>query len=213
MEKNTTKLPFRSCGSKLRISRCIGLFISVFMFSGVFAQQTSMPPNLTKDQLVLFGKTAGDKVSELQSSINIIVDKSRDDYRRDKAVESAKLLFVDSAKMEVSTLYPNGTVEKNKYDIEEYFIKLKRLKYKEATVKFYDLFLLSDFLLGNDGRYHATATIYMKFKGVTTDGVVYEEKTIKTIDIILEYAEDPFFKTNRWMVKLGNVKVQDTRAA
>jgi len=222
METNISKLQYKSGGfaqNNLRIHKGTeklfsALFFLLFaiLWNTGFAQKTEVLHNLTKEQLVLFGKTAQNKISELESSIAIIADKSLPNYRRDKAIKSAQQLFIAGAKMEVSTLLPDQSIRKKTFEISAYFYRLKRLKYKQVTIKFYDLFYLDEFLLGTDGRYHATATIYQEFKGVTAEGVVYTDKTEKTIDIVLEYTEDKFFKTHRWMVRLGDIKVQDTKA-
>jgi len=196
--------PFRKYG---KLSNALALLSLCFMLSvGINAQH-----KLNAQELKLFKQSAKNKIAELQNCISTVVDKKLDDYTRDKSIQSAVKLFIEGAKMQVSTLLPQGNTEFNNYDIEEYFFRLKRLKYKSATIEFYDLFFMNEFTPGKDGRYYATATIFQKFKGVTDDGILYEDETTKQITIVLEYAEDEFFKTNRWLIRLGDIKVQDTK--
>jgi len=81
-----------------------------------------------------------------------------------------------------------------------------------VEIRFYNFAYISNLILGADGKYHATATVFQEFKGIRADGSEYLDYTTKSIDIIVERVEDEFFKgVVRWVVKLGNIKVVETK--
>ncbi len=163
--------------------------------------------NLSKDELANFQKNVEHKVNELQNCIKLIGSKTESDDIRYKAIESGLKLFIPDAKMQVSIQKGNKI---KTYLIEDYFYRLMSLPYTNVEINFYDLAYISNFYQGEDGAYHATATIFQEFKGYYGDEVAYTDRTVKTIDIILEYTEDEFFNIKRWIVKLGNIKVTET---
>ena len=165
-------------------------------------------PKLSKEELEHFKKSVENKINELQNNIIIVGSKDEKDEIRMLAIESCLKLFIPDAKMQVSN---KKTGKVKTYLMEKYFHRLMSLPYTKVVIKFYDIAYVGNFYKGTDGRFHATATIFQEFKGYYGDDEEYIDKVSKTIDIILEYAEDEFFKTKRWTVKLGNIKVHETK--
>jgi hypothetical protein len=191
-----------------------GVVLSYFSFLALFftGSAAQSQQTLTPQELAKYGETALQRIKELEYSITVIADKKRTEYDRNSALQNAVALFIPEAKMQVTSLRGSQT-SVSTLAMSRYFARLKALTYKEVTIEYYDLCVVSDFVLGTDGRYHATATIYQKFTGVTAEGARYVDKTVKIVDIILEWAEDPFFKDKRWMIKFGDIKVNETLAA
>jgi hypothetical protein len=162
---------------------------------------------LSPAELEDFKVSVENKINELQNSIKIIGNKQESDETRNKAVKLALKLFIPKATMQISS--KSGAPKS--YLMEDYFFRLMSLPYTKVEINFYDLAYISNFYKGEDGNYHATATIFQEFKGYNGDNVAYTDRTSKTIDILLEYVEDQFFKIKRWIVKLGNIKVLETR--
>ena len=93
--------PFRKYG---KLSNALALLSLCFMLSvGINAQH-----KLNAQELKLFKQSAKNKIAELQNCISTVVDKKLDDYTRDKSIQSAVKLFIEGAKMQVSTLLPQG---------------------------------------------------------------------------------------------------------
>jgi len=237
-EQNIRKLLFRKSGKRnnleatkpLQAAKRIQNYLTIlFLFFGnnIFAQDTNafkrivineeemkQVENITKlnaEELQLFKQTTEVKINEFQNCIIIIGDKSKPEFDRNKAITSAVQLFVPDAKMQTSILYPTGEVKISSYLIEKYLQRLKGLPYAKVEINFYNIAYLSEFKIGSENKYHGTATIFQEFKGITNEGAIYTERTVKTIDIILEYVEDEFFKVKRWTIKLGDIKVTETR--
>ena len=168
--------------------------------------------NLSAEELSLFKSATEEKINELQNCITIVGNKDKPDHDRDKAIKSALKLFIPNAVMEVSKLYPNSKTRVSSYGIDKYFARLKSLTYRQVNIRFYNLAYLSNFQKGNDGKYYATATIFQEFRGITFDGREYVDRTTKTITVVLSYEEDEFFKIKRWIVKLGDIKITETRS-
>jgi len=172
---------------------------------GIIGNDTSL--TLSPEELKDFKIAVENKVNELQNNIVIIGSKNEKEDIRNQAIKSALKLFIINAMMQVTN--KNGNIKS--YGVEDYFYRLMSLPYTKVEIRFYDLAYISNFRKGNDNRYHATATIFQEFKGFTGDNVTYTDRTSKSIDIILEYGEDEFFKVKRWIVKLGNIKINEIR--
>jgi len=168
---------------------------------------SSIAVKLTEDELENFKISVEHKINELQNDITIIANKSETEKNRQDAITSALKLFIADAKMQVSN---KVTLQLSTFPMKTYFIRLKSLPYTKVEINFYEIAYISKFYEGADGNYHATATIFQEFKAFSGDNIVYTDRTQKTIDIILEYGEDEYFKTKRWIVKLGNIRVLET---
>ncbi len=221
------KLQFRNFGKRNKLISLLIAFslISKFALSQEIAsnerievskdemKQIEKVTKLSAEELQLFKQTTEVKINEFQNCIIIIGDKSKPDFDRNKAITSAMQLFIPDAKMQTSVLYPNGETKISTYPIGKYLQRLKGLPFAKVVINFYDIAYLSEFQLGKDNKYYGTATIFQEFKAISKDGNVYTDRTVKTIDIILEYVEDNFFKVKRWTIKLGDIKVVETRKA
>lgn len=166
-------------------------------------------PEMTPEELEAFKIAIENKVNELQNNIVVIADKEIKRDIRIKAKKSALTMFIPRAEMQVSQ--KNSTKLKT-YKMAEYFDRLMALPYTRVEIRFYDFAYISNLYKGSDGMYHATATIFQEFKGISSDDVIYTDRTTKTIEIVVEYAEDEFFEgVMRWIVKLGNIRVLETK--
>lgn len=210
MEKNTNKSLFRKYG----VINIVLLIILLSVSETTNAQSKNLDVvdefDLTKEELDAFKITTVNKVQELENCISIIGSKSQAEDNRNKAINAALKLFIPDAKMQVSVLKSRKTTV-NTYSMRTYLYRLKSLPYSKVEITFYDLAYISDFQPGADGKYYATAVIFQEFKGFTGDNISYTDSTKKTIDVVVELREDPFFKVKRWTILLGDIKVTETR--
>ncbi len=163
---------------------------------------------LSAEDRKLWSERIEEKLNELQNYIITIGDKSQDDETRNLAIKTALQLFVPTATMQVSN---TKTKEVNNYEMSKYFNRLKSIGYTRVVITFYQTAYISNLQAGADGRYHATATIYQEFKGYTGDRLAYSDRTTKTVQIILSFFDDDFYKRKRWELLLGDIKVAETR--
>jgi len=162
---------------------------------------------LSREELNDFKNLTRQKVNELQNHIKVIGSKAEADENRDLAIEAALKLFIDDAIMQVSSARSKSI---RTYPMSNYFYRLKALKYDRVEITYYDIAYIGDFIHGADGKYYATATIYQKFKGWSGDNIVYEDETVKKINIVLEYTENQFYREKQWLVRLGDIEVLET---
>ena len=180
--------------------------------------QTQRPPfqeDLKIKDLEEFKEETKRKVAQFEQYISVIADKNLPMDERQIAIENAAKLFVPGSKMQVSSAQKGKKQKIDTYDIVEYLKRLQALPYRQVDITFYDVAFVGEFRKGDDGAYHTTATIFQEFKGFNDKGApVYEDQTKKDIDVELRNLFDKnFYDQHGWTVRLGNIKVTETKSA
>lgn len=184
------------------------LFLPIILTCVCFVSKAQLP-NLSEDDISNFKTTVKEKVESLQNYIAIIGDKQEESDRQDLAIDAAMSLFIDKAKMEVSSVR-NGEQIKRQYPMRNYLQRLRALKYLKVKITAHDVAYIGNIRKGVDGKYYGTATIYQLFEGCNADNDCYSDITKKEIDIIIDYLKDEFGE-ERWIVMLGDVNVAETK--
>ncbi len=169
--------------------------------------------NLSDADIEVFKEQTKQKVEEFQQYIVTLGNKDEPAEKRNMAEKEALKLFYKGAEMEISTVMPDGTVQKVNRPMEKYLARLKSLPYTKVIIKFYDIAYIREFTKGPDGKYYSTATIIQEFTGFSDDNIIYTDITKKEIEIIIDIVEDTFFHEKRWKIFLGDIKATETKAA
>ena len=167
--------------------------------------------NLSAADIELFKEQTRQKVEEFEQYIITLGSKDEPAEKRNMAEKEALKLFYKGAEMEISTVLPDGTVQKVNRPMEKYLARLKSLPYTKVIIKFYDIAYIREFTKGPDGKYYSTATIIQEFTGFSNDDIIYTDVTKKEVEIIVDLVEDTFFKEKRWKIFLGDIKATETK--
>jgi hypothetical protein len=166
---------------------------------------------LSDQDIEVFKEQTRQKVSEFQQYIVTLGNKEEPAEKRNMAEKEALKLFYKGAEMEISTVLPDGTVQKLSRPMEKYLARLKALPYTRVVIRFYDIAYIREFTKGPDGKYYSTATIIQEFTGFNEDNIIYRDVTTKDIEIIIDIVEDTFFNEKRWKIFLGDIKASETK--
>jgi hypothetical protein len=169
--------------------------------------------SLSASDIELFKEQTVQKVEEFQQYIITLANKNEPAEKRNLAEREALKLFYKGAQMEISTLMPDGTIQKVNRPMEKYLARLKSLPFTKVVIKFYDICYVKDFTKGPDGKYYSTATIIQEFTGFNDENIVYKDVTKKEVEIIIDLVEDKFFNERRWKLFLGDIKASETKSA
>ena len=169
--------------------------------------------SLSDADIEVFKEQTKQKVEEFQQYIVTLGNKEEPAEKRNMAEKEALKLFYKGAVMEISTILPDGEVQKVSRPMEKYLARLKSLPYTKVVIKFYDIAYIREFTKGPDGKYYSTATIIQEFTGFSGDDVIYTDVTKKEVEIIIDLVEDTFFKEKRWKIFLGDIKATETKAS
>ncbi len=169
--------------------------------------------SLSESDIEVFKEQTKQKVEEFQQYIVTLGNKDEPAEKRNMAEKEALKLFYKGAEMEISTIMPDGTIQKVNRPMEKYLARLKSLPYTKVVIKFYDIAYIREFTKGPDGKYYSTATIIQEFTGFSDDDIIYTDITKKEIEIIIDIVEDTFFKEKRWKIFLGDIKAAETKSA
>jgi hypothetical protein len=167
--------------------------------------------NLSPSDIELFKEQTKQKIEELQQYIVTLGNKDEPAEKRNMAEKEALKLFYTGAQMEISTIMPDGSIQKINRPMEKYLARLKSLPFTRVVIKFYDIAYISEFTKGPDGKYYSTATIIQEFTGFSNDDIVYKDVTKKDVEIIIDLVEDKFFNEKRWKIFLGDIKATETK--
>jgi hypothetical protein len=169
--------------------------------------------NLSPGDIELFKEQTKQKVEELQQYIMTLGNKDEPIEKRNMAEKEALKLFYTGAQMEISTIMPDGSIQKINRPMDKYLARLKSLPFTKVIIKFYDIAYISEFTKGPDGKYYSTATIIQEFTGFSNDDIVYRDVTKKEVEIIIDLVEDKFFNEKRWKIFLGDIKATETKTS
>lgn len=194
------------------------LFLCYPLLSIAQSNQGSEKVSLSAEELEAFKTQAIKTVGDLGTYIAVMVDKANPIERRNYNVRLAVELFAnaDSNIVEVSSL--KDPSKKNYKSVRKYLIAVRDLPYQSVEIKWFGIYLSSDFVLGKDGKYYGVASICQIFEGKTkgTDGklsVISKDTTCKSIQLIVEKLEcmDGLKMNKCWILKLGDIKVDEQR--
>lgn len=161
---------------------------------------------LKEERLEEYRKLTENRVADFQQYIFIITDKSRSMEERREAIEQARELFIEGAKMQV-TGKDNST---KRVSIGGYLNSLLTLsQYDKIEITNYDVATVSKFEKGIEGNYHATATYFQKFEGFKEGKAIYADKTRKDISVTGKEGNRDM-NQNDMIIFFGDVTVRET---
>ncbi len=200
------------------------LLITLFALSlsgKAFAQPSSINKlhvekranNLSDKDLEAFKGKVLKKVNLLTLYLSNIANKEIDNQLRRDNITQAVNLFQDKNGNYVEVSSKSSSVVR-KYSVNQYFRRLYATDAGQVKITFYEVTHLSEFRQGPDGKYYGTAHIYQLYEKYNHEGaLVYTDKTVKkvnvTIDNLVKRVGDQ--EINVWDVKLGNIKVEETK--
>jgi hypothetical protein len=151
-------------------------------------------------------------IKQLGDYIQMICQKDSDPDEVTKTIEQAVALFINEAKIEVSSVN-RSTV--NQFGIKDYLIKLGYLKYEKVIIEWYNVQYTSLLRKGPDGFYYGTIEFEQRFVGISADNTRYEDITRKTVEVVLKsYERNTGGETTmEWDVFLGDIGVTVTKPA
>jgi hypothetical protein len=175
--------------------------------SSVSASQELPPATLLKLQ-----DKAKTNIRQLGDYIQIICQKDSDPDEVSKTIGQALALFVDGAKIEVSSLNRTNVIQ---YNIKDYLIRLGMLKYDKVIIQWSKIQYTSTLRKGPDGLYYGTVEFEQRFMGISGDNQTYEDITRKTVEVVLRpYERNTGGGTTiEWDVFLGDIGVTVTKHA
>lgn len=198
------------------ITFCLFLFIS--LFSTAQSNQTGEKVVLSSEELEAFKVQAIKTVGDLGTYIAVMVDKANPMERRNYNVRLAVELFANADSNIVEVASVKDPAKKSYKSVRRYLIAVRDLPYQSVDITWYGIYLSSDFVKGQDGKYYGVASICQTFEGKNrgTDGklsVVSKDTTCKNIQLIVEKLEcmDGLQVNKCWILKLGDIKVDEQR--
>jgi hypothetical protein len=169
---------------------------------------------LTEEQRQQFREQILKKVTQLTKYISTIANKDKVQSERRAAIDNAVDLFLDEDRIvEISNLN-NPYLKRPK--IRQYLEKLYRYPAARVEVTFYEVAHVSKIERGPDGNFYATAQVYQLFRSYNREGItIYADKTVKKINIIIERKKTIVGDQTEteYVIKLGNIKVNETKEA
>ncbi len=172
---------------------------------GGFREGPVMPISETE-----FREKALRKTDQFSGYVKRVVDKNSSRFEANKAINQAITLFVhDSSYVEVSNIKSN---KKYSYFIREYLYHIQELKYDRIEIDWAEVSYVGDIKLGPDGNWYGSVTFLQVFKGFRDGRLMYEDKTLKRMEVILKgYEKVREGKTEvLWDVLLSNIAVEHT---
>ncbi|MBK9792203.1 MAG: hypothetical protein IPP60_03680 [Sphingobacteriales bacterium] len=169
--------------------------------------------SFTEEQLSGFEKQAEQEIMDLTSQINIIAYKSNPLKKKMDAISTAMELFANEENtVEVRSIKnPNLIVVRK---IREYLSRIKLLSYNNITFTAFNIRITKNLTKGEDGRYYGVISYCQNFSATAIQQTI-EGKKFKKIDdttcrdVQVIVSKDYLFGEEVWIVKLGDIKVQD----
>lgn len=178
--------------------------------TGIFNGTRSGELELDSAVLIVFQEKALKMTAELERYVITISQSSTPYERALNTIDLACLLFIDEeAVVEVSSVTREKVIN---YSIREYLEHLMEMKYDKVEISWANIKYISKLRLGADGNYYGTISIEQKFIGYLGEKAVYEDTTIKNIEIVLKTYEKIIAgkAVKQWDVLLGDIGVQET---
>ncbi len=165
---------------------------------------------LTTEQVAEFSGKGLKKVEQFADYLKIIVDKSKPGDEKDQAIDLAMKLFLNNAKIEISSVTRNGS---NKMDIRQYLNNLKILRYESVNVSWSQIAYVKDLVEETDGSYSGIISAYQTFEGTKNGGIEYQDVTKKEAKVKLSrYNKQKEGKLEKeWDILIGDIRVVETK--
>lgn len=161
---------------------------------------------LNEVRLEEYRKLTEERMADFENYLSIITDKSKSIEERREAIEQARGLFFEGAKMQVTGR--NKTTKR--LPIGGYLNSLLTLtQYDKVVVTYYDIATVSKFEKGVDGNYHATATYFQKFEGFKDGKAIFGDKVRKDISVTGTVGNQKM-KDDDMKIFFGDVTVRET---
>ena len=155
-----------------------------------------------------FKKQAINKIQSLHNYLEVLVKSDQNTSKTAKiaAVENAVRLFSDENRIvEVNSI---SRPKPRKLKVRQYLVRIAFLSekvYDKVTIRFYDVFFISNFKKRPDGKYEAVVSMSQKFTG--EGDRPYSDVVQKNIQIILVPIQKP--EGTYYEVKLGDISITD----
>lgn len=178
--------------------------------TGIFKSSRSGELQLDSAVLGIFQEKALKMTAELERYVITISQSSTAYERALNTIDLACLLFIDEeSAVEVSSASQETIIS---YTIREYLEHLMEMKYDKVEISWANIKYISKLRLGADGNYYGTISIEQKFIGYLGERAIYEDTTIKNIEIVLKTYEKIIAgkSVKQWDVLLGDIGVQET---
>lgn len=197
------------------------IFISALMLSAatVWAQTSDLTPE--EEQAVK--QQAKVKVETFTQYVSFVASKEYEDDVRATYAKAALDLFLGKGKewkdafgnvkpapqMQVSSLNPKTKqVTVQEYAVSLYMHNLQYLNYTNVRVESSKASFISSIKKTGTNEYETTLTYVQIFIGERDGVIVYQDKTTKTVKVILKRVGDEQY--HRWDVLLGDISVSAT---
>ena len=200
------------------MKNAITLFLLVLTVTGIKAQ-TGREVDLDSAQLETFKEQAVRTVKDLGIHIGKMVDpklKALPELQSSNIDYTVKLFASEKNVVEVTSIDNSATPLVYRRPIRVYFTRLSSLPYKSVNLSWYDIYISSTFKKGDDNKYYGTASFCQTFDatmGFESQPWKIHDHTCKNIQIIIEQDEvkQGFDTVTRWVLKLGDIKVTDSK--
>ena len=205
------------------------VYVLIFtVLAATFAPVKAQTLILSDEDQAAFKERIGRMLDTFLNDLSLIGSKDKENTVEVKnaVIKSTLRLFINNGEayrdsygnlqkaphMQVSALR-NGVEVKNKLPIKTYLNNLMYISYKKVTITQAETFHLSNLYKVGD-HYEATATFFQYFRGERGDGSVYQDKTKKTIRIIVQVEEvEEVYGENVYVVRFGDIDVVQTMSA
>ena len=201
------------------MKKCILFFLMACLMP--FASIAQNKVELSNEEIKEFEERTKVLLTDFQSYLTEIGDKSNDDELKNYYIKRALRLFMGEGEayeiddqyykpvhMQVSSLR-NGIETKRNVPMKQYLQTLKRLRYSKVKIERADCVRLSNLYKVGD-HYEGTAVYFQLFRGYNGDRISYTDKTRKTVKVFLIPEYDDWGR--HWDVKFGDVDVAETTA-
>lgn len=186
------------------------MFVFAFLAAdaSVFAQTNA---DLSPSRKRAIDSLALEKVKDLSRYISLIGNKETQYSEAMRVIDRAMELFSEGAEMGVSSTNSKAI---RYYGVRKYFDRLMALNYDQVEIDWFNIQYISDLEKQPDGRYVGVITIFQRFQGKNSDGLVqYSDVTKKDITVYVERKKTVIAgrEIGFWDVLLGDVRVSETR--
>lgn len=180
--------------------------------------------DLTPEELEAFKVQCQERIDAFQMGLEIIADKKQDADVRQHYINTLPDMFMGgggewsdvngqrhpAAKMQVSVIRYNQTIDTRDVPLKQYLRNLQNLKWTSVKITKAKTCLISNFYKRNDNLYEATATFFQYYEAQSGETVVYKDFTQKEVKVYISRVEDGQLGTY-WDMKFGDINVSEIK--
>ena len=167
---------------------------------------------LSREQKILFGKMATDKVGEFTTYIKQISSVTIPSNEKNKDINLACDLFKLNAQIQVSNI---NVDTKQTYQLRNYLnrVLLNASRYQKIDIESAEINYVTQFRKDEDGNFYGVVTYKQKFIGYVDNIPAYQDFTTRKVQVIIKvYHKSVNGQDMRaFDVVLGDVSVMETR--